>query len=146
MGGGLGGGGGGGMDFGKLMQNPMMQQMAQQMMSDPNAMRNMQQMMGQMGGGGNGGGGMPDFGNGNDDGADTGNVMADLMANPQKAQKIFKQAMQDDEVKQLLADDPSIVPLINRIKSGDYTAFMELGSKPQALKQIKTLIKKYYKK
>merc|ERR1739842_48518 len=115
----------------------MMQQMAQQMMSDPNAMRNMQQMMGQMGGGG-----MPNN-NGNDD--NSGNMMADLLSNPDKAKRIFEQAMKDDEVKQMLADDPSIAPLVDRIKSGDYSAMMELGSKPGVLPKIQKLVAKYNK-
>ena len=148
--GGLGGGGAGGMDFSKIMQNPMMQQMAQQMMKDPNAMKNMSEMLGNLGGGGGGGMNMPNMGGGGGGGGgideDTSQVMADLMQNPQKAQRIFKEALQDPEVKQLLADDPSIAPLINRIKGGDYAAFMELGAKPHALQQIKSLITKYYKK
>merc|ERR1712019_290217 len=110
-------------------------------------MKNMTDMLGNMGGGGMN---MPNMGGGNsnDDGDDvvnTGQIMADLMQNPQKAQRIFKEAMQDGEVKQMLADDPSLGPLIDRIKGGDYAAFMELGSKPQAMKQIKSLIAKYYK-
>merc|ERR1712228_654551 len=131
MGGGLGGGGGGagGMDFSKIMQNPM---------------KNMSDMLGNMGGGGMNMPNMGGAGGGGDD--DTSQIMADLMQNPQKAQRIFKEAMQDEEVKQLLVEDPSIGPLIDRIKGGDYAAFMELGSKPQAMQQIKSLIAKYYKK
>merc|ERR1712130_790783 len=108
----------------KIMQNPMMQQMAQQMMKDPNAMKKMGDMMKQFGGGQN-------MGN---------------MAGQQKAQKIFKRAMADPEVTELMQSDPSIQPLIDRIKTGDYAAFMELGTKPQAMAKVKSLIQKYYKK
>jgi len=140
--GGGGGAGGGGLDFAALMKNPMMQQMAQQMMSDPNAMKKMGDMMGQMGGamGAQGGGG----GGGGDDGMSQ--VMADLMRNPQKAQQLFAQAMADPEVKQMMRDDPTLEPLIGRIKGGDYAAFMELGSKPEAMRKVKQLVKKYYDK
>merc|ERR1719379_1869074 len=118
----------------------MMQQMAQQMMQDPNAMKKMGDMMNQMGGGA--GGGAPQ--GGGDDGMSA--VMADLMQNPQKAQALFAKAMADPEVKQMMADDPSLAPLINRIKGGDYAAFMELGSKPEAMRKVKQLVKKYYDK
>lgn len=147
LGGGAGGGGaGGGLDFGKLMQNPMMQQMAQQMMQDPNAMKKMADMMGNLGGAGGaapnqGGGGSND-----NDEMDVNQVMADLLQNPQKAQKIFEKAMSDPEVQELMREDPSIEPLINRIKTGDYAAFMELGGKPKAMAKVKGLIQKYYKK
>ena len=150
MGGGQGGGGGG-LDFNKLLQNPMMQQMAQQMMQDPNAMKKMADMMGGLGGmggmpgGGGGGGGDNNNGGGAND-MDVNAVMADLLQNPEKAKGIFEQAMNDPEVKQLMAEDPSIEPLINRIKTGDYAAFMELGGKPQAMAKVKSLIQKYYQK
>lgn len=132
-----GGGGGGGLDFGALMNNPMMKQMAEQMMKDPESMKKMGEMLGGMGGmGGSAGGG------GNN--VDTNQIMADLLQNPQKAQALFKRAMADPEVKQMMRDDPTIEPLIKRIQSGDYAAFMELGGKPQAMAKVKGLIAKYY--
>ena len=145
LGGGGGAGGAGGLDFAKLMQNPMMQQMAQQMMQDPNAMKKMADMMGNMGGGG--GGGVPGSGSNDNQGdMDVNSVMTDLLQNPEKAQEIFSKAMSDPEVEELMKQDPSIAPLINRIKSGDYAAFMELGGKPQAMAKVRKLIQKYYKK
>merc|ERR1719491_2835494 len=90
------------------------------------------------GGGGMGGGG------GGDDGMSQ--VMADLMQNPQKAQALFGEAMADPEVKEMMAEDPSLGPLIGRIKNGDYAAFMELGGKPEAMRKVKSLVKKYYDK
>ena len=144
-GGGGGGGGPGGLDFGKLMQNPMMQQMAQQMMQDPNAMKKMADMMGNLGGNNPQRNNSNNRGDGNDD-MDVNQVMADLLQNPEKAQEIFQKAMNDPEVKELMSEDPSIEPLINRIKTGDYGAFMELGGKPKAMAKVKGLIQKYYKK
>merc|ERR1719384_1685582 len=140
--GGLGGGGLGGMDFSKIMQNPMMQQMAQQMMKDPNAMKKMGDMMKQFGGGQN----MGNMAGQQQEQKEQQQVMADLLQNPEKAQKIFKEAMADPEVTELMQSDPSIQPLIDRIKTGDYAAFMELGTKPQAMAKVKSLIQKYYKK
>mmetsp|Transcript_16199 Transcript_16199/g.14538 ORF Transcript_16199/g.14538 Transcript_16199/m.14538 type:complete len:503 (-) Transcript_16199:135-1643(-) len=145
LGGGGGAGGAGGLDFGKLMQNPMMQQMAQQMMQDPNAMKKMADMMGNMGGGAPAAG-ANDGGGGGDADVDVNQAMADLLQNPEKAQGVFQQAMSDPEVKELMKEDPAIEPLINRIKTGDYGAFMELGSKPKAMAKVKGLIQKYYKK
>merc|ERR1712154_407510 len=100
----------------------------------------MNQMGGGQGGSGVGGGG------GSGGGQDVNAVMADLLQNPDKAKRIFAQAMEDPEVKQMMQSDPSIEPLINRIKTGDYAAFMELGSKPQAMAKVKQLIQKYYRK
>eukprot|EP01084_Bolivina_argentea_P046431 85526_1 len=142
--GGLGGMGG----LQNLMKNPMMQQMAQQMMQDPDAMKKMGDMVGQMqqGDGDGGGGGDGGGDGGNNNGADVQNVMQDLLQNPEKAKEVFSKAMQDPEVKELLQTDPTIEPLINRIKTGDYSAFIELGSKPQAMAKIKGLIKRYYTK
>ena len=34
--------------------------------------------------------------------------------------------MEDDDVKELMGD-PTVAPLITRIKNGDYTALMELS-------------------
>mmetsp|Transcript_16200 Transcript_16200/g.14540 ORF Transcript_16200/g.14540 Transcript_16200/m.14540 type:complete len:116 (+) Transcript_16200:2-349(+) len=115
-------------------------------MQDPNAMKKMADMMGNLGGGG---GGPPNQGGGgsnDNDEMDVNQVMADLLQNPQKAQKIFEKAMSDPEVQELMREDPSIEPLINRIKTGDYAAFMELGGKPKAMAKVKGLIQKYYKK
>eukprot|EP01083_Nonionella_stella_P005479 15837_1 len=135
----LGGGGpDGGMDFSKLLQNPMMQQMAQQMMQDPSAMQKMGDLVNSMGGAPRGGGG------GDASGAQDANWMSDLMQNPDKAKAIFAQAMEDPEVQDMMSADPSIAPLINRVKSGDQTAFLELGTKPDVMAKVQQLIQKYY--
>eukprot|EP00484_Ammonia_sp_Unknown_P001186 CAMPEP_0197023242 /NCGR_PEP_ID=MMETSP1384-20130603/3999_1 /TAXON_ID=29189 /ORGANISM="Ammonia sp." /LENGTH=481 /DNA_ID=CAMNT_0042451433 /DNA_START=40 /DNA_END=1485 /DNA_ORIENTATION=+ len=143
------GGGAGGMDFGNLaglLQNPQIKQMAQQFMQDPNAMKQMGDLMGQMGMAGAAGGGdgaAPGGGGGND--MNVNELMGDLLQNPQKAQAVFQQALNDPEAKQMMQQDPSLKPLIDKIVGGEYAAFLELSQKPEAMKKVKKLVQKYYK-
>ena len=115
----------GGMDgLSKLMQNPMMQQMANQFMQDPNMMSNLQNMMSNP----NAQEAMKNMmGGGNDaDAKDVQDSLAKLLQDPEKAQEAMKKAMEDEEMKELMKD-PEVASIANRIKTGDYTALMELS-------------------
>lgn len=113
--------------------------MAQEMMSDPSKMTQLSQMMNDpkiMDSFNNVLGSNPNEQN------DTKATMQKLLQDPEKAQKVLKNVMNDDEVKKAMAN-PEYSPLLNKLKSGDFSVFTKIAQKPDLMDMIKRLIQKY---
>ena len=115
---------------------------AQNLMKNPDMMKNMMNQMGGMPGGNN---------NNNNDNNDDQNdkefmqkIMMEAMQNPDKAKRVWEDAQNDDEVKQLLLN-PEYAPLIEKFKDGDTSVMLEVAQKPELLKKVQKLLKKYWK-